>query len=289
MTLSHRWASTNVIKLVSSNIDSFRQCIPLESLSSTFLDAIRVTRALGLRYLWIDSLCIIQDSLADWEAESAEMASIYRNCVLNIAATGSSDNGGGLFQERNTHWVTPSKVHIQYKGHDKVYSASLDGLWGKYINRATLNRRAWVLQERLLSPRTLHFAPQLFWECRRLQACETYPEGMPSRDDLSEELDGSESPMSLKNWYEECKGTEFWVDVIRSYGRCSITMASDRLVAIAGLAQSLQPLLNDEYLAGLWKADLPYNLVWSMYNIDGEVQLPDNNLCKLSIPRTVSR
>ena len=277
------------MKLVSSNIDSFRQCIPLESLSSTFLDAIRVTRALGLRYLWIDSLCIIQDSLADWEAESAEMASVYRNGVLNIAATGSSDNGGGLFQERNTHWVTPSKVHIQYKGHDKVYSASLDSLWGKYINRATLNRRAWVFQERLLSPRTLHFAPQLFWECRRLQACETYPEGMPSREDLSEELDGSQSPMSLKNWYEEFKGMEFWVDVIRSYGRCSITMASDRLVAIAGLAQSLQPLLNDEYLAGLWKTDLPYNLVWSMWNTEGEVQLPDNNICKLSILRTVSR
>jgi hypothetical protein len=65
VTLSHRWASTHVVKLESSNIDSFSQCIPLESLSNTFLDAIRVTRALGVRYLWIDSLCIIQDSLAD--------------------------------------------------------------------------------------------------------------------------------------------------------------------------------------------------------------------------------
>ena len=73
--------------------------------------------------------------------------------------------------------------------------------------------------------------------------------------------------MSVEIWYEEFKVTEFWVDVFQSYGRRSITKASDRLIAIAGLAQSLQPLLNDEYLAGLWEKDYSYNLVWSMYNI----------------------
>lgn len=140
VTLSHRWASTQTIKLVSSNIDSFKHCIPLESLSSIFQDAIKVTRAFGFQYLWIDFLCIVRDSLTDWKTESAQMAKIYGNCLLNIAATGSSDHGGGLFQNRNTHWVTPSNVRIQYKGHDKIYSASLYGLWGKYVARSTLNR-----------------------------------------------------------------------------------------------------------------------------------------------------
>lgn len=209
LTLSHRWASTHVVTLKSSNIDSFKQRIPLESLSSTFLDAIKVTRALGVRYLWIDSLCIIQDSLVDWQAESAEIGNIYRNYVCNIAATGSSENGNSLFRERNTHWVTPSKVRIQYEGHDKIYSASLRDLWGKWISRSMLNRRGWVLQERLLSPRTLYFASQLFWECRMLQACETYLEGMPSDDDHYTELDGSYLPISLKNWHGECEETEF--------------------------------------------------------------------------------
>jgi hypothetical protein len=289
VTLSHRWASTHVVKLESSNIDSFRQCIPLGSLSSTFLDAIRVTRALGVRYLWIDSLCIIQDSLADWQAESTEMGSIYRNCVCNIAATSSSDNGGGLFQERNTHWVTPNKVRIQYEGHDKIYLASLYGPWGKWISRSALNKRGWVLQERLLSPRTLHFASQLFWECRMLQACETYPEGMPSGDNCYTELDGFELPISLKNWHEEFKGTEFWINVVQTYGRCSITRPDDRLIAIAGVAKSLQPLVNDEYLAGLWKKDLPYNLVWFLTNIDGKLQLSERYRCTVSVLSTVIR
>jgi len=289
VTLSHRWASTHVVRLKSSNIDSFRQRIPLESLSSTFLDAIRVTRALSVQYLWIDSLCIIQDSLADWQAESTKMGSIYRNCVCNIAATGSSDAGGGLFQERNTTWVTPNKVRIQYEGHDKIYSASLMDPWGKWISRSTLNRRGWVVQERLLSPRTLHFASQLFWECRMLQACETYPEALPSHNNHYTELDGSELSMSLKDWREECENTEFWINVVQIYGRCSITKPDDRLIAITGVANSLQPLLNDEYLAGLWKKDLPYNLVWSLSNVDGELQLSERYRCTVSVIRNVIR
>ncbi|KAJ0132697.1 hypothetical protein HZ326_24229 [Fusarium oxysporum f. sp. albedinis] len=273
-TLSHRWSSSHVVKLVSSNINSFRQCIPSESLSNTFLDAIRVTRAVGIRYLWIDSLCIIQDSFIDWQAESAEMGNVYRNCIYNFAATGGSDNGGGLFQERNAHWVTPNKVHIQYRGHHHIYSASLCDLWGKWVSRSTLNRRGWVFQERLLSPRTLHFASQLFWECRMLQACETYPEGMPRNETTYTELDGFEHPLSFKDWYKECDSTEIWYNIVENYGRCSLTVPTDRLIAIAGIAKSMQPLLHDEYLAGLWKKDLPYNLVWSLYNVEGEVQAP---------------
>lgn len=73
VTLSHRWASTNVLELKSSNLDSFKERIPMETLSTTFLDAIKVTRDLGFRYLWIDSLCIIQNSQADWQSESVEM------------------------------------------------------------------------------------------------------------------------------------------------------------------------------------------------------------------------
>lgn len=101
ITLSHHWESTHIVKLESSNIDLFRQCIPFKSLSNTFVDTITVTRALGIRYLWINSLCIIQDSLADSQSESTKMGSIYGNCACNIAAISSSDNSSGLFQERS--------------------------------------------------------------------------------------------------------------------------------------------------------------------------------------------
>lgn len=282
VTLSHRWASTHIVKLESSNIDSFKQCIPLESLSSTFLDAVKVTRALSCQYLWIDSLCIIQDSLADWQRESTEMGSIYRNCVCNIAATGGSDNGGGLFQERNRHWVTPNKVRIRYEGHDKVYLATLNDPWGKWISRSSLNRRGWVLQERLLSPRTLHFASQLFWECRMLQACETYPEGMPDSDISYQEVDGTELPITLKYWSREFEASHTWTDIVQTYGKCSITVPDDRLIAVAGIAKSIQPLMNDRYLAGLWRKNLPYNLAWSLANTDGDLELSEKYRCAFS-------
>jgi hypothetical protein len=286
VTLSHRWASTHVVKLKCSNIDSFRQCLPLNHLSATFLDAITVTRALGVRYLWIDSLCIIQDSPKDWQAESVEMGNIYRNGICNIAATGSAETGGGLFQERDPYWVTPSKVRIQYKRHEKVYLASHKDPWGKWISRSALNKRGWVLQERLLSPRTIHFASQLFWECRMHQACETHPNGMPEGDLMYTDESGYPLPISLKNWPEDFEGTDFWIDVVRNYGRCSITKPEDRLIAIAGVAKSIQPFLNDEYLAGLWKKDLPHNLVWSMYDVDGSLGLSETYRCSIPIPST---
>jgi hypothetical protein len=186
------------------------------------------------------------------------MGSAYGNCACNIAATGSSDNGGGLFQERNANCVTPNRVHIQYEGHDKIYLASLEDPWGKWISRSTLNKRGWVLQERLLSLRTLRFASQLFWECRMLQACDTYPESMPpSSENFYTELDGRDFPTSYKSWHEECDEPGFCIDVVQSYGRCSITKPGDRLIAIAGVAKPPQPVVNDTYLAGLWKKDLP--------------------------------
>jgi hypothetical protein len=109
LTLSHLWASTHVERLTSQNLDSFRQRLPMESLSRTVLDAMTAAQCFGVRYLWIDSLCIIQDSLADWQAESTEMGNIYRHGICNIVATGSSDNGRGLFQARDSSWVSPRK------------------------------------------------------------------------------------------------------------------------------------------------------------------------------------
>lgn len=288
-TLSHRWASTGIVTLNSGCIDSFRRCIPLESLSATFLDAIDATKALGVQYLWIDSLCILQDSLSDWQAESANMGDIYKHGVCNFAATASSDYGGGLFQNRDLAWVGRQKVRIQYDGHDRAYLASIGNLWGRWVSRTTLHKRGWVLQERMLSPRTLHFGRQLFWECRMLQACETYPEGLPDEHgDLYEEVDGFDHPLTTKNWLDECKGSEFWKELVEIYGRCSITKPYDRLIAVAGVAKALQPLLNDKYLAGIWEKDLPYNLAWGIANVEGEVQRSNHYRCMTLLCLTIT-
>ena len=121
-----------------------KHSIKLHTLSQTFQDAFTVTRALGLQYIWIDALCIIQDSQDDWQVESAQMCNIYSNSFCNIAATASVDGSGGLFRQRDiTHSIRPLSVRVG----NKAYKITDGELWKREIEEAPLNRRAWVCQD----------------------------------------------------------------------------------------------------------------------------------------------
>ena len=95
--LSHCWGISPIIKTTKASFDTFTKCIETEKLSRVFRDAVSVTRGLGLRYLWIDSLCIIQDDAGDWKAEAANMAQVYSRAFVTIAACAASDGSWGLF------------------------------------------------------------------------------------------------------------------------------------------------------------------------------------------------
>ena len=175
VTLSHCWGKIPILRLQQENLETFKTSISCEALSKTFLDAIEVVRFLGLRFLWIDSLCIIQDSPEDWAMQSAVMGEIYRNSVCTIAATAAIDGRFGCFFARNSRLTEPCKVVVSTLGiHGDLSSISNDlcvivpqYLWQNDVDKAPLNKRAWVLQERILSPRTIHFGRnQLLWECR---------------------------------------------------------------------------------------------------------------------------
>jgi hypothetical protein len=251
----------------------------MTDLSPTFRDAFDVTRKLGVRYLWIDSLCIIQDSDSDWRAESSVMGEIYAQSLCNIAATGSSQNFGGLFQERDISKVAPTAT-IKLKGKTTTYCFKEGNPWCTEITNAPLNNRGWVLQERMLSRRTLHYASQLFWECQTMQACESFPSGMPGMWCDPRWRCGyppSSHPLTFKTW--EMKSTAGWDEIMRSYARCKLTRASDRLVAIAGIAKAVQSLGWGNYLAGLWKEELPRCLVWSLSTAGG-LKRPEQYQCE---------
>jgi hypothetical protein len=159
-----------------------QKSIDIITLSNTFKDAITVTRSLGLRFLWIDSLCIIQDSLEDWATQSAVMGKIYENSICNIAATAAEDGRFGCFFTRNPLFAQPCKAIVR-KLEDVKDPSSLSTslhvivpqrVW-RGVDRAAINTRAWVVQERILAPRTIHFGQnQLFWECRELVSIGTY-------------------------------------------------------------------------------------------------------------------
>lgn len=260
ISLTHLWAAENVLRLTTMNAEQLMQAVPWEDLSPTFRDAVLFTRRMKIQYLWIDSLCIVQDSPEDWLAESAVMNQVYKYSVCNIAATAASDGCLGLYQQRPPRTITPYRVCIQRKGHEQSYIYSLaDGFWYTLLN-ARLNMRGWVFQERLLSPRTLHFSSQMLWECRMLHACETYPTGVPRKRFWE----------SCKTWTRNARENDSsnWRMLSKDYCRTQLTNKTDRLAALAGLAQEMHLFTNDEYIAGLWKRDLPYALCWRLVAAD---------------------
>ncbi|KAK8018426.1 heterokaryon incompatibility protein-domain-containing protein [Apiospora marii] len=176
MTLSHCWGGAQFTRLQRNHEESFRQGIPRDSLPQTFQDAILISKRLGSEYLWIDSLCIIQDSLDDWTTESASMGDVYRNSMCNIAATDSSDSQEGCLFSRNPRIIQLERLPQSPTLEEDLYIFNMGNCEGKH----ELYTRAWVLQEALLAPRTLDCGrSQLFWRCDAMKASEEFPEGFP--------------------------------------------------------------------------------------------------------------
>ncbi|KAK0702356.1 heterokaryon incompatibility protein-domain-containing protein [Lasiosphaeris hirsuta] len=181
-TLSHMWGdpSASPLRLIQATLEQFTSDIPLAGLPEKYVDAIRVTRALGFCYVWIDSLCIIQDSREDWETEALKMAAVYGRTACNISYTfppGSEPSGNHL---RDPRVHLPCQASLPPKGRAAAKATVMDSLviqhrsgylrppWSPtmYKNVWPLLRRGWVYQERLLCPRTVYYGQdRLLWEC----------------------------------------------------------------------------------------------------------------------------
>lgn len=247
-TLSHSWGLKKPQTLTSSTLDSFRQRIPPEALPKTFLDAIHVSKYLGFQYLWIDSLCIIQDSAEDWGRESSLMTQVYGNSALNIAATSGEDGDVGCFFDRERSWRCQARSSDRRHLFD-VYR------WGwTRPRRDHLETRAWIVQERYLSQRSLHFAEeQIFWECDERPANETYPLEYPT------EIDKVHKPYCLR---KRPLARESWPGIVQKYAEGNLTKNSDKLIAIGGIAKLIHEHTQDDYIAGMWRKNLEDQLWW---------------------------
>lgn len=165
IALSHCWGKTRHIVTEKINIASHKKEIPLDELPKTFQDAVELTKSVGLRYIWIDSLCIIQDDIYDWKKEAAKMANVYRNAYCTIAATGSKGDQEGIFLERRTQDVfqlpyNAANTYIAATSNEDDVTAMLE------LHQSPLSTRAWTMQERLLSRRIVHFTDtRVIWEC----------------------------------------------------------------------------------------------------------------------------
>ncbi|KAK2051065.1 heterokaryon incompatibility protein [Colletotrichum caudatum] len=282
-TLSHCWGSAQFLQLKKSTCDEFRKGVGLDKLPKTFQEAVQVTRRLGVRFLWIDSLCILQDrdDLSDWLVEAAKMHKVYSHSFCNISAAGAHDSSKGIFFGRDPRVSHTADVRICVEGLGLQSGTSymdcsiLDlEFWGNNIGQCPLNTRGWVLQERLLSPRVLHFArDQLFWECREHTAAECYPESLPValRNGIPanfKKLDPASRSPQLAASGNTSSDLMFyhgvWNSIARAYSNTRLTKSSDKLIALSGVAKYFAARINDVYVAGMWRRYLASSLLWQV-------------------------
>ncbi|KAF6789082.1 heterokaryon incompatibility protein [Colletotrichum sojae] len=239
--------------LTVDKMDTFCQGIAICDLPEVFRDAIHVARELGLSYIWIDALCIIQhgDDGQDWLRESALMRSVYGNCHVNIAATSASNVHKGLFSKLEHYSggfyarVTTAKFcTAQCFFHSYVHSAA--------STDTHLATRAWTFQERLLPARTIFLGDTgIFWECRSSTRSEFLPQSFPWVTDRTRLV------------RPENEGWN-WQHIVGEYSRANLTNPRDRLPALAGIARRQYEATGHHYLAGMWKEHLAHQLLWTV-------------------------
>lgn len=272
VTLSHCWGKSTHLSTKKDSLNERKYAIPLDSLNKTYADAVRVTRELQMQYLWIDSLCIIQDSDEDWIKESSKMCFVYNNAKFNIAAAAALDGDSGFLPERlsvklghvlrserktiaRSLWIRPC-----------IQSGHVTGEVGISLP-CPLFGRAWVLQESILAARTLIYSPVgVHFRCRKSKRSDEDPAKDAGDLDI---FVGSKlaafTYLALKKGQKQFyspREIDTWYQLLEVYSGKQILHRKDKLPAVAGLAYQLGSIIGDTYLAGLWARDFPQALCW---------------------------
>ncbi|KAL8964094.1 MAG: hypothetical protein Q9183_004708 [Haloplaca sp. 2 TL-2023] len=268
LALSYCWGKSTNSRSLRANIDDReRYGLDVIDLPLAIQDALAVTRQLGFGYLWVDAICICQDDEAEWDAEAAKMADIYGGSQFAISALASPDADEPFLLPRYFEAAeigSIKRIDVE-QGAAEEYALQLflrERPWNikTELKTARLNSRAWSFQERILAPGVLHYGcDQAFWECNEYRGGgisetglgpETEPERLYER--LSLRL-SDEDPGSL------------WHNLVKDLTRRDLTVFSDRLYAISGLAARLRKMniFGGRYVAGLWETRLVFDLMWS--------------------------
>jgi hypothetical protein len=267
VALSYCWGLNQSGLTTESNIKARRERLNLDALSRTIQDAVLATRKIGVKYLWVDAVCIIQDSQEDKIVELAKMCKIYQDALVTIVAANAANANQGFLEDRIPP-ETPTK--IPFWGPDGKLGTVLIRLEGWYDDgNEPINVRAWTLQERLLSPRLLIYASHtLQYQCNQ----ETINLG-----------DSINLPSGLAAWriprvsarLDVQTAGRTWGHIIAMYSARRLSYLEDKLTALAGLAELFHQHTSADYLAGLWSGDmLPRLLLWQASRTDDYTLCP---------------
>ena len=278
LTLSHRWTS-GMVTTTQRSLKSHLTSLPFKRLSPCFKDAIKTTRQLGFQYLWIDALCIVQDSPSEMQDECMHMKDIYRNCAVMLAADCVENPNNGLYSIRPESQRTSMPFRDTNGQHASQWILSNRPLdtFGSDVIHGVLSSRGWTLQERILAPKILHFGySQLHWECRTSIWWEKpdfkYEFYTPGVLDEAQDMMTAITRKKLKTASSRdiagiskgCTCYTPWYDLVSAYSYRQLTLLGDRLTAILGLADLFADIVQDQFLWGLRRQDLPAGLLWAV-------------------------
>ncbi|KAK8078293.1 hypothetical protein PG996_004463 [Apiospora saccharicola] len=264
IALSHCWGQLrNEEKFCTTNatIDSVKRQIPFDRLPKSFRDAITVTRKLGVRYLWIDSICIIQGDKADWEAEAQKMGDVFQFAYCTLAASSAESSIKGFTGDPTGKMPRTSRkvAALTTPRGSKLYLCRNIDNFQDHVEGSVLAKRGWVFQERALSRRTLHFtSTQLYWECGKGVHCETLGKLHNAKAAL---MGDAQFPDSALRYFKGGRIILFQ-HVYQSYSRLDFTNWSDRAVALLGLESRLGAAFKTRAEFGVLEEYLRRSLLW---------------------------
>lgn len=251
----------------------------------TYRDAIEITRRLGYMYLWIDSLCIIQDSEYDWRNEGGKMADTYMNAILNISADASEGDNAGIFKSVAKERETPGQLALSYPSNvdpqskaGTIYATMYEK---RLADKHILHHRGWVLQEARLSPRLLRYVGSgLHWFCGEATAEEKSPRHtglMHGQVPLSIHARKFERIPTLQPYsptfclWDELgreKYTEkfyqlyWWYKNVCEFVNRELSFPKDRIPAIVGLGKAFSERTGYTFLCGMMLEDMLRGVLW---------------------------
>ena len=284
IALSYCRRSPETLTTTKGTISSRLQGIIWDDIPKTFQDAILFTEHLGIDYIWIDALCIIQDDQQDWQAETAKMNTVYQNALLTLSATSSPHVAHGIFGDLKRNKTFKLKFPGVYAR--RSCSRTQWHLFSRWEYSGFINKnpteevkaqisslypsvsRGWIFQERLLSKRILHCAQdEMIWDCRESIQGESSPttQSHVSRPGANPFSQFKTLDMRSERFRNKFAVITLWVELVGPYTLGRFTKDSDRLVALSGVAKCFQPAELGGYVAGMWSNFLHVQLGWSSW------------------------
>lgn len=298
LSLSHCWGNAAINapwKLTMDRTHEFSSGIPFNILPKTFQETINLVKSIGERYLWIDSMCIIQDSQEDWEVEASRMADVYGGSLCTIS-TATDSTSGGCYLPRDVAALQPAEWKLSQTDFRDDQQDTTVALFPNYYHGqySPVFQRAWCLQERELSCRLLQFhAGGWRWSCSMGLTLETdlYTKAFDCRGRLRRSMTHklTEKPSIPKGYQagwmmghptfshiaaskDRKKAYNYWNQIMSLFSSAKITFLDDRIPALHGLVARQEFLFPDKYAYGIWELDIINGLCWKCYSTrDGDV------------------